>query len=106
MRHVFQELDGGFGTSGPNSFLGPMGKAITVPDHHQKSIVKFAAISSPDLPVLPDEVVADLSRDQNLMYRYCVAVDQGVVPDDLAHQKPGGINHARWLTFFLTAHDH
>ena len=103
MRHVFQHLDGGYGTSGPNSFLGPMGKAITVPDHHKKPVAKFAAISSPALPALSAEVVADLSRDQNLMYRYSVAVDQGVVPDDLAHQKPGGINHARWLTFCLTA---
>ena len=103
MRHVFQELDGGFGTSGPKSFQGPLGQAITLPDHHLKPVVRFAAVSSPDLPHLPDEIVADLSRDQNLMYRYCVAVAKGDVPDGLAHQKPGGINHARWLTFGLTA---
>ena len=64
MRHVFQELDGGFGT-----FQGPLGQAITLPDHHLKPVVRFAAVSSPDLPYLPDEIVADLSRDQNLMYR-------------------------------------
>ena len=33
------------------------------------------------------------------MYRYCVAVHNGEVPADLASQKPGGINHPRWLTF-------
>ena len=83
MRHVFQELDGGFGTSGPKSFHGPIGQAITKSDQFEKPVVKFAAVTSPDLPGLPDEVVSDLSRDQNLMYRYCVAVDKGEVPSDL-----------------------
>lgn len=99
MRHVFQHLDGGHGTSGPTSFQGPMGNDITVPDQHMKPVVKFQAVTSPDLPELPDHVVADLSRDQHLMYRYSVAVHRGEVPADLASQKAGGINHARWLTF-------
>ena len=99
MRHVFQELDGGYGTSGPTSFHGPMGKAITEPDKHLQPVVKFVPVTSPDLPELPDSVVHDLSRDQYLMYRYCVAVHNGEVPADLASQKPGGINHASWLTF-------
>ena len=103
MRHVFQYLDGGHGTSVPTSFHGPIGQAITNGNPHMKDTVKFKPVKSPNLPILPDTVVADLSRDQNLLYRYCQAVDSGVVSPQLARQKPGGINHARWLTFCLTA---
>ena len=99
----FQELDGGFGTSGPKSFWGPLGQAITVLDHHLKPVVTCAAVSSQDLPYLLDKIVADLSGDQNLMYRYCVAVYKGDVPDGLENQKSGGINQSRWLTFGIAA---
>ena len=71
MRHVFQFLDGGCGTSGPNSFKGPMGKALTKGDCHLKDVVNFVPIKSPNLPEMSDDVVSDLSRDQKLMYRYC-----------------------------------
>ena len=50
------EVDGGFGTSGPKSLQGPLGQAITLPDYHLKPVVRFAAVSSPDLPCLPDEI--------------------------------------------------
>ena len=103
MRHVFKLLDGGHGTSGPDSFHGPIGQAITGGNSHLKDTVKFVPIKSPSLPVLPDNVVSDLSRDQKLLYQYSQAVNSGVVPPELARQKPGGINHARWLTFCLTA---
>ena len=103
MRHVFQFLDGGHGTSGPDSFKGPIGQGITNGNCHLKDSVQFTPIKSPELPELPEHVVSDLSRDQNLLYRYSKAVDSGDMPAALARQKPGGINHARWLTFCLTA---
>ena len=103
MRHLFQYLDGGHGTSGPKSFHGPIGKALTSGNCHLKDTIQFIPIKAPDLLVLPDEVVRDLSRDQWLLYKYSKAVDNGIVPTELARQKPGGINHSRWLTFCLTA---
>ena len=103
MRHVFQYLDGGHGTSGPSSFKGPMGKSYTSENSYAEDPVNFDPIKSPNLPDLPDSVISDLSRDQQLLFRYSKAVDEGIVDPQLAKQKPGGINHARWLTLALTA---
>ena len=103
MRHVFEYLDGGHGSSGPKSVHGPMGKALTSGNCHLKNTVKFLPIEASDLPDLSDNVVADLSRDQKLLYEYSRAVSCGQVPVNIARQKPGPINHARWLTFCLTA---
>ena len=103
MRHVFNHLDGRKGTSGPNTFNGSMGKTLTQVDVHSKIVVEFEPIKAPSLPVLPDSIVKDLSRDQELLYKYSRAVDTGILPDNVANQKPGSINHARWLTLCLSA---
>ena len=103
MRHVFNHLDGGWGTSGPNTFNGPMGKALTRADIHSKKVVAFKPIRAPSLPDLSERIVKDLSRDQNLLYKYSKAVDTGDLPHEIAKQKPGPISHARWLTLCLSA---
>ena len=43
----------------------------------------------------------DLSRDQKLLYRYAKAIAAGRVPDNLAAQVAGPINHSRWLTLAI-----
>ena len=103
MRHIFNHLDGGRGTSGPNTFNGPMGRSLTQGDVHSKEAVAFEPIKAPSLPVLPERIVKDLSRDQKLLYEYSIAVDTGDLPSNVATQKPGPINHARWLTLCLSA---
>ena len=90
MRHVFQYCDGGHGISGPKSFHGPIGQELTSGECHLSEVVKFKPIKSPDLPLLPESVVTDLSRDQSLIYRYSKAVDSGFLSTELARQKPGG----------------
>ena len=40
LRHVFDDLDGGMGTSGPNSFKGELGQAVAS-DVYKEAIVKF-----------------------------------------------------------------
>ena len=50
------------------------------------------------MPRLPDSVVADLSRDQQLAYRWGHAIETGLVPDTLAGQTIGPMVHSRWLT--------
>ena len=99
LRHVFDELDGGFGTSGPNSFKGELGKEVAQ-DLHEQTVEDFEAISS-SLPDISETIVADLSRDQKLLYKYAKAIMIGSVPDDLQYQKPGPLCHVRWLTLAL-----
>ena len=103
MRHIFNHLDGGRGTSGPNTFNGPMGRSLTQGDVHSKKAVAFKPIKAPNLPALPERIVKDLSRDQKLLYEYSIAVDTGDLPTKAAKQKPEPIKHARWLTLCLSA---
>ena len=99
LRALFAHCDGGHGTSGPNSFEGPLGKACCK-DVHLGIVVKFSPIYS-SLPDLDEPVWKDLSRDQKLLYRYTKAIAAGTVPDSLAPQVAGPINHARWLTLAI-----
>ena len=95
LRHLFQKLDGQ--TSGSTTFSGPIGKAIQ--SCEGLSIVNFKPIvDGSGLPDMPKKVVEDLSRDQQYLYKIVNAIRVGVVCDDLARQKPGPINHSRWLT--------
>ena len=93
LRHVFDELDGGFGTSGPTSFKGELGQEVAG-DVHKADVIKFEKIDS-TLSDIPDDVSGSLSRDQKLLYRYAKAIMHGTVPDNLKDQKPGPLCHAR-----------
>ena len=97
LRHVFDHFDGGFGTSGPTSVNGILGKACTVEDIHLPPVVNFSTIPS-NVPERPASLLKDLSRDQQLLYGYARGISDGKLPDKLIQQKPGPINHSRWLT--------
>ena len=99
LRHYFEKSDGGFGTSGPESFKGPIGKACTQ-DLHLLPVVEFEKVET-SLSDLEEKVWKDLSRDQKLLYRWTKAVEAGVVPPELAIQVAGPINHSRWLTLAI-----
>ena len=99
LRHVFDEQDGGFGTSGPTSFKGEIGKTLSE-DLILQEVVDFVPIAA-RLDDLTEEIVKDLSRDQLLLYQYAKAIISGQVPPSVAAQKPGGLNHSRWLTFCI-----
>ena len=92
-------LDGGHGTSGPSSFKGELGKQLTC-DIHLEPVADFEPIES-ELENVSEDVLNNLSRDENLLYRYSKAIMFGEVPDDLKLQKPGPVFHARWLTLAL-----
>ena len=100
LRHVFDDLDGGMGTSGPNSFNGPLGKACTEDDIHNRPVAKFSAIKS-TLKELSEPIRTDLSRDQALLYDYALGIIKGNLSDNLVNQLPGPIHHARWLTLAI-----
>lgn len=55
------------------------------------------------VPLLPDEVVKQLSRDQALAYKWSHAIQSGNVPDSLVGQTVGPLFHARWLTLAVRA---
>ena len=65
LRAVFHKLDGS--TTGPKSFLGPLGKAASG-EVHRLGVESFRAVAGP-LPDLSDQLAAELSTDQQLLYR-------------------------------------
>ena len=98
-RKVFDVLDGGHGTTGPESFGGDIGKAAKE-DLHVKDVVDFEQIET-NLEDIEEDVLEDLSRDQKLLYQYIKAVSEGKVSQRLATQKVGPLNHSRWLTLAI-----
>ena len=81
-RHLFCFCDGGLGTSGPDSFKGPLGKECKEAVH-LKDVIKFDVIPS-TLDDLDDAVWKDLSRDQKLLYQYTKAIQARKVSNRLA----------------------
>ena len=96
LRHLFCHCDGGLGTSGPDSFKGPLGKECKE-EVHLKDVVNFEAIPT-TFEDISDDVLKDLSRDQKILYQYTKAIQSGHVSDRLAAQVAGPIDHSRWLT--------
>ena len=99
LRHLFNHCDGGMGTSGPDSFNGPLGKQCKE-EVHLKPIVSFEVIST-SLETLEDNIWKDLSRDQEIIYQYTKAIETGVGTDRLASQVARSIDHSRWLTLAI-----
>ena len=90
LRHLMKELDGG--TSGPENFAGLVGKRLACCE--ELDIVDFKAVSATKITI--DE--SDLSWDQKYLLSMFNSIRNGSVPTHLALQKPGPINHSRWLT--------
>ena len=104
LRHLFQACDGGHGTTGPESFAGPMGKACKE-EVHLLDLVTFAPITSSMVELSP-EVWKDLSSDQKLLYRYVCAIRDGKVPgayicDNLSYPPNFGPFHLKHQYFLL-----
>lgn len=91
LRHIFKMLDGE--STSPKAFSGLIGKKLQSCD--RMPIVSFKKISTSNLPEVDFK---DLSTDQKYLYRICAAVSTGKCSADLAHLKPGPVNHSRWLT--------
>ena len=83
-------------------FSGPIGKLLKKVERMRPKF-EFEKIEvGPGLIELPEEVISDLSTDQNLLYQRCQAAITGVLPRDVALRKAGKIVHSRWLTMALT----
>ncbi|XP_031339102.1 uncharacterized protein LOC116167737 isoform X2 [Photinus pyralis] len=79
-------------TSGPNSFIGTIGKQLQ--SCEGLHVVTFSKIEAN----LPDIDVNLLSNDQKYLYEVCISITQGLIPPDLANKQPGKLAHSRWLT--------
>ena len=92
LREVFTKLDG-CGTTGPESFGGPVGSQCK-DALHLLPVVDFNQIESA-IEEIDKTVYNDLSTDQKLLYTYCQAVSSGILPESEARKAPGPLNHAR-----------
>ena len=89
LRHIFCYLDGG--TSGPQAFLGPIGKAL-------KACEELPIIAFEPIEPLCFVDATTLSTDQRYLIEIYYAVTGGDFPESLKHKNPGNMSHARWLT--------
>ena len=85
-----KELDGGI--SEPEDFGGLIGKQLV--GCKLLDVVDFEAVQVPEITI--DE--KDLRSDQKNLFSIFRAVRMGFVSPHLASQKPGPLNHSRWLT--------
>ena len=60
----------------------------------------FEAVET-SIEEVTEEIVKSPSRYQKLLYQYIIAISAGQVPQTLAAQKAGPINHSRWLTLAI-----
>lgn len=94
LRHLFSVLDGQ--TNGPKSFTGPIGRMLN--DCETRNPQKFKKFFTDSMPVLPQNVMNDLSKDQRYLYDIVHAIQSGTINASLKDKKPGPICMARWLT--------
>ena len=95
LRHLMVKVDGG--TSGNNTFKGPIGKLIP-------KVLEFPAVEAIppidiniDLIPMEEHILKDLSADQKYLYDITSAIKSGHMSVDLRCKKIGPHNHARWL---------
>ena len=97
LRHLFAEIDGP--TSSPNAFKGPIGKRLTaLPTLTSCDVVEYAIMESPNLPVLSESEICDLSTEQKYLYLITQAIATGNCSGRIASMEPGNMSHSRWLT--------
>ena len=99
LRHVFTEIDGE--TDSKNTFKGKIGKIL--PHVEEFDLLnQFPKVDVGEaLPDLSDEVVADLSSDQFMLFLAWDSVKSGKLRKELLSLTPGPISHSRWLTLAL-----
>ena len=84
LRHVFTSLDGV--TNGPDSFSGPIGKQLNT-CVSEWPVVNFTPIKCPELLLIPQAILEDISDDQHYGYLICLAVSSGSVDENLKKYK-------------------
>ena len=97
LRHLMEELDGK--TNSKSGWSGELGKLLKSASEMRVNY-EFEQIDvGPELIKLPEEVRADLSKDQKILYDRAHAIRSGHLSRDVALKKGGSLVHSRWLTF-------
>ena len=96
LHHLIIELDGP--TASGDRFTGALGQVLNqveeMPYNPRFKVIK----PGPNFPDLSQDVIDDLSTDQQYGYRMILAISAGSVPKDLFMLAIGGVSLARWLT--------
>ena len=96
LRHLIIKLDGK--TSSNNTFSGDLGKSLQqVEDLEYNPNFKPVKLG-PGLPDLAQDVVDDLSDDQQYGFNMVMGIRKGSVPLKILMLSIGPVSHARWLT--------
>lgn len=99
LRHLIQKLDGP--TESHNKWSGTLGSMLDEATQLEINTNFPKVVVGPPIPMLPEEVVKDLSTDQSYAYHIAQAIRSGKVPNSLALLEIGPVNHSRWLTTAL-----
>ena len=75
-RGVFISIDYIVLFSGPEEFIGPIGKLLSE-DLWELPVGDFENIAAPDFPVVSEEVYNSFSNDVKYLYRVCLAAISG-----------------------------
>lgn len=94
LRALFKHLDGE--TSGPKAFKGQIGRMLKATN--EVAVSDFERVFSDNMPVLPVDIIKDLSTDQKYLYEICHAVQTGYCSASLQKKNPGTLVHSRFLT--------
>ena len=97
LRHLIEAMDGPTGSA--NTFIGPVGQLLTEDVQDWVKNKNFSVIVVEEgVPVLPDDVLQDLSTDQKHGYQLVMLVTGRSQEDRCLKLKPGPVCHSRWLT--------
>ena len=93
LRKIFLLIDGV--SSGPKSFTGKIGKAIS--NCEKMRITSYKRVQTNEsIPIMD---VSELSSDQKYLYELSNTIVSGsVLPPNFEHRSPGNLSHSRWLT--------
>ena len=95
-RHVFVDIDGP--TDSKNTFKGVIGKLLPKVEELEFNN-RFKKIDDgPGLPDITEDVAADLSSDQKMLFMTFQSIRTGIIRPELHSLTPGPISHSRWLT--------
>ena len=96
LRQLITKLDGKFDSK--TGFSGPIGKMLKNMEKIKPKYDFDKIDGGPGLIELTEDVIRDLSTDQNLIYKGCLVPITGVLSRDVALRKSGKMGHCRWLT--------
>ena len=95
LRHLITSIDGP--TSSDTGFAGPVCSLLASVNDMQYNEDFKRLPGGEDLLEIPENILVNMSSDQQVSYKLVQAVKEGVLPPDLQEIRCGKISHSRWL---------